>query len=161
MALKDPATHSQPYAYSTTTPTFPRKRHNFPFALYRKHKDRFQQIAASPQWQHRDDDLKETPPKHTNTYIPERYAVSFLRPEPEWNGTTLVHTAPYAPRLCHSIMQYAGRDGKVNHSLNGREVEGFQPIGEQPGFRPTFVINGLWIGSCDGQGEAGGNFRIR
>lgn len=70
----------------------------------------------------------------------------------------LVHTAPYAPLLCHSVMQYAGRDGKVSRSLNGREVERRPPITKLLGFRPTFVINGLWSGSTHAQGELGGNF---
>lgn len=70
----------------------------------------------------------------------------------------LVHTAPYAPLLCHSVMQYAGRDGKVSCSLNGHEVERRRPITKCLGFRPTFVINGLWSSSTSSEGEYGGNF---
>lgn len=53
IALKDTATHSRAYAYSSGAPTLPGKRHSFPLAARNRHKDGFPGVAAPPRWQTR------------------------------------------------------------------------------------------------------------
>lgn len=141
------------------------KRHFYVLCSWSAHKGSVRTLAATRKWTNKSRSLRKLR-ESTLTHITlvfcrlsffiGAYSVYWSEPEAVVQDPCCVsfYTCAFKFILRHTVcdyamvMQYVARDRKVNKRLNGPAEAGWEPITDRLGFRPTFVINGLWRSPC-------------